>query len=60
MTDGAGVSHLVPAAVGGTRGVCLPAASPFSRGLAITPRGAPKELLAWTGPLTRADPAPQR
>lgn len=57
ITDGAGVSHLVPAAVSGQRGVCLPASSPFSRGLAVTPRTAPKALLAWTGPLERAVPA---
>lgn len=56
VTDGAGVSHLVPAAVGGERGVCLPAASPFSRGLAVSPRRAPPALLAWTGPLRRAVP----
>ena len=54
FSDAAGVSHLFPAAVAGERGICLPAASPFSRGLAITPRDAPPALTAWTGPLLRA------
>ncbi|WP_373047064.1 metallophosphoesterase [Vulgatibacter sp.] len=58
VIDGAGVCHRVPAAVAGPRGVCLPAASPFSRGLAVTPRRAPPALLAWTGPLRRAVPVP--
>lgn len=58
VEDGAGVSHLLPAAVIGERGVCLPAASPFGRGLAIHPRHAPAELLAWTGRLERAVPVP--
>ena len=61
VVDAAGVSHRVPAAVAGDRGACLPAASPFSRGLAVSPRRAPKELTAWTGRLRRAvfasDPA---
>jgi len=57
VTDGAGVSHRIPAAVAGDRGVCLPAASPFSGGLVLTPGRAPKELLAWTGRLRRAVPA---
>lgn len=56
IVDAAGVSHRVPAAVAGDRGACLPAASPFSRGLAVTPRRAPRALLAWTGPLRRAVP----
>lgn len=54
--DRAGVSHLVPAAVVGPRGACLPAASPFSTGLALTPANAPPALVSWIGPLRRAFP----
>ena len=57
VEDAAGVTHVVPAAVAGARGVCLPAASPFSRGLVVSPRRAPATLLAWTGPLKRAVPS---
>lgn len=56
IRDGAGVSHLLAAAVTGPRGVCLPAASPFSTGLALTPANAPAGLTAWIGPLRRAIP----
>lgn len=58
IRDGAGVSHLVAAAVAGTRGACLPAASPFSTGLALTPANAPRALTDWIGPLRRAFPVP--
>lgn len=57
ILDGAGVPHLVPAAVAGNRGACLPAASPFSRGLALTPATAPPALEAWLGRLRLAVPA---